>query len=313
MGRRKKGLDIHGWINLDKPYELGSTQAVSRVRRLFDAKKAGHAGTLDPLASGILPIALGDATKTVPYIQDRFKVYEFVISFGEQRNTDDLEGEVIQTSDLRPSEESLLEILPNYIGDIEQIPPQFSAIKIDGQRAYDLARDGQQVDIKSRVVVVEELELLSFTPDNARMRMLCGKGTYVRSLARDIGIDLGCYGYISELRRMSVGSFTEDNSISLEKLEELAHSSRLDEVLLPIETALDDILELAVSEAEVLRLKNGQNLSFVSRYDAERLSSIGIDYRDEDIDLVVAMHKMQPVAICEVDRVTIQPIRVFNL
>ncbi|MGB1076772.1 MAG: tRNA pseudouridine(55) synthase TruB, partial [Bdellovibrionales bacterium] len=206
MGRRKKGLKINGWINLNKPLELGSTSAVNTVRRSLNAQKAGHAGTLDPLATGVLPIALGEATKTIPYIQDTLKTYEFTIQWGAATNTDDLEGDVIAQSDITPSQDDIEALLPNYTGDIEQTPPQFSAIKINGERAYDIARDGEDVDIPSRPVYIESLEVLSHDQSSRQttLRMVCGKGTYVRSLARDLGEYLGCFGHICVLTRTKV-------------------------------------------------------------------------------------------------------------
>ena len=196
MGRRKKGDKIDGWVNFDKPLGMTSTQAVGKVRRAYNAQKVGHAGTLDPLATGVLPIALGEATKTIPYTQDALKTYEFTVRWGEQRSTDDAEGEVIATSEIRPTPDAIESALPAFTGEITQTPPRFSAIKIDGQRAYDLARDGQEFEIKSRTVFIESLSLLSHDTDTASFTMTCGKGTYVRSLARDLALELGTVGYI---------------------------------------------------------------------------------------------------------------------
>lgn len=314
MGRRRKnGLPINGWVNLDKPLNMGSTQAVSKVRYLFQAQKAGHAGTLDPLATGILPIALGEATKTVPYAQDCYKTYQFDVTWGESRSTDDLEGDVVDTSDFRPSEEDVLSILSDYIGDIEQTPPAFSAIKVDGERAYDLARSGADVNLKSRIVTILDLQLVTFSENVCRFEVHCGKGTYVRSLARDMGKQLGCYGHVSYLRRTAVGEFTENNSISLESLEKLAHSARLNDGLLLVETALDDIPVLALTEVEVSRIRHGQALSFVSRPDMDRLIKSGLNPLEDIVDVVVATHKGDLIALCEVNRVQVSPIRVFNL
>ena len=217
MGRRrKKGLPINGWINLHKPLGITSTQAVGKVRRALNAQKVGHGGTLDPLAEGILPIALGEATKTVNFAMDAMKTYIFEVTWGEQRSTDDDEGEVVQSSDKRPTLDEINSTLAKYIGDIQQTPPQFSAIKVDGERAYDIARDGDVADIKSREVYIEALGVIEHTDDKTTFECHCGKGTYIRSLARDMGQDLECFGYISALKRTKVGVFTLDDAISLD-------------------------------------------------------------------------------------------------
>lgn len=308
MGRRKKGQKINGWINFYKPLEMTSTQAVGKVRWLFDAQKAGHAGTLDPLAEGVLPIALGEATKTIPYIQDALKIYEFTATWGEQRSTDDREGEVIACSDTRPTKDQIIAALPAYIGDIEQTPPKFSAIKINGERAYDLAREGAEVELKSRPVYIESLELLEARENEADFIMTCGKGTYVRSIARDLAQDLGTVGYISALKRTKVGPFTQERAIFLDKLEELRDKDALNEALLPLETALDDILALAIKDEEVAKLRNGQALSFVSKPDFDRLSKAGLDTRDQ----ALTMFQGRAVAIVEIKGAEVRPVRVFN-
>ena len=222
MARRgkKKGRPVSGWLVLDKPVGMGSTEAVSKIKWLFQAEKAGHAGTLDPLASGMLPIALGEATKTVPYVMDGTKVYRFTVAWGEERSTDDLEGPVTKTSDVRPHEAAILALLPKYVGVILQTPPQFSAIKIAGERAYDLAREGETVDIPPREVEIDRLDLVEMTPEGHTVfEVECGKGTYVRSLARDMGRDLGCYGHVAGLRRTEVEPFTADDLVTIEELE----------------------------------------------------------------------------------------------
>ncbi|MER9303579.1 tRNA pseudouridine(55) synthase TruB [Mesorhizobium sp. M0496] len=221
MARRgkKKGRPISGWLILDKPVGMGSTEAVSKIKWLFQAEKAGHAGTLDPLASGMLPIALGEATKTVPYVQDGAKIYRFTVAWGQERSTDDLEGPVTKESDLRPSEAEVLTLLPKYTGVIMQTPPQFSAIKIAGERAYDLARDGATVDIPPREVEIGRLDIVGHNADHTVFEVECGKGTYVRSLARDMGRDLGCFGHISELRRVEVEPFTSEDFVTIAELE----------------------------------------------------------------------------------------------
>jgi tRNA pseudouridine55 synthase len=255
--RKPKGRPISGWLILDKPVDFGSTEAVGKIKWLFNAQKAGHAGTLDPLASGMLPIALGDATKTVPYVMDGRKIYEFTVTWGEERSTDDLEGEVTQSSDKRPDEADIRTLLPNYTGTINQIPPQFSAIKISGERAYDLARDGETVDIPSREVEVHRLMLLNCAADKAHFEVECGKGTYVRSLARDFGRDLGCYGHISSLRRTFVAPFAEDMMVPLAELVALEAIEDRDERLAALDAFLVDTAE-ALSALPQLRITDDQ-------------------------------------------------------
>lgn len=221
MARRgkKKGRPVSGWVVLDKPVGMGSTEAVSKIKWLFQAEKAGHAGTLDPLASGMLPIALGEATKTVPYVQDGAKIYRFTVAWGQERSTDDLEGPVTKESDRRPSDAEVRALLPTYTGVIMQTPPQFSAIKIAGERAYDLAREGEAVDIPAREIEIGRLDIVEHGADHTVFEVECGKGTYVRSLARDMGRDLGCFGHISELRRVEVEPFTSDDFVTIAELE----------------------------------------------------------------------------------------------
>jgi tRNA pseudouridine55 synthase len=252
MARKKKGRPVSGWVILDKPVGMGSTEAVSKVRWLYKAEKAGHAGTLDPLASGMLPIALGEATKTVPYVQDGAKIYRFTVAWGEERSTDDLEGPVTATSDARPDEASIRALLPKYTGVIMQTPPRFSAIRIDGERAYDLARAGEEVEIAAREIEIERIDLVALSKDAAIFEVECGKGTYVRSLARDMGRDLGCYGHVSTLRRVLVEPFEADELVTIEDIEAAADLPPKDEdgarpELSPEETsrriaALDDLL-----------------------------------------------------------------------
>jgi tRNA pseudouridine55 synthase len=242
VGRRgkKKGRPISGWLVFDKPIGMGSTEAVSKIKWLFQAEKAGHAGTLDPLASGMLPIALGEATKTVPYVQDGAKVYRFTVAWGEERSTDDLEGPVTKTSEKRPSEAEILALLPKYTGVIMQTPPQFSAIKIAGERAYDLAREGETVDIPAREIEIGRLELIETTPEgNSVFEIECGKGTYVRSLARDMGRDLECFGHIATLRRTEVDPFTAEDLVTLEQLEAAVPQAREGEEVVLSYTAID--------------------------------------------------------------------------
>ena len=263
--RKPKGRAVSGWLILDKPVDFGSTEAVSKIKWLFNAQKAGHAGTLDPLASGMLPIALGDATKTVPYVMDGRKIYEFTVSWGEQRTTDDLEGEVIASSDKRPTKEAILALLPNYTGTISQIPPQFSAIKIDGERAYDLAREGEAVEIPAREVEIFRLNLIGCPDENtAHFEVECGKGTYVRALARDFGRELGCYGHISDLRRTFVAPFAEETMIpladlvALESIEDRDERlAALDALLIDTGEALSNLPHVAVTDDQAHRLRMG--------------------------------------------------------
>ena len=311
MNRVRKGYKLDGWINLDKPAGLTSTQALARVKRALKPQKIGHAGTLDPLATGILPLALGEATKTIPYAVDSIKTYTFAVLWGEARDTDDAEGEVIATSPVRPDEAQIRAILPRFLGEIEQVPPRFSAIKIDGQRAYDLARDGEDIEMKSRLVWIESLEMTGFSPDKATFECVCGKGTYIRSLGRDMAVSLGTVGHIVDLRRTAVGPFTEDTAISLDFFTEFDDSAPLDNVLLPVETALDDIPALALNQREAARLKGGQSLSFIARPDYERLLAIGLDLKDETTAL--ATYDGLPVALVLVQGPDIRPVRVLNL
>ncbi len=311
MARKRKGDPISGWINLDKPYGMTSTQAVGKVRRALNAQKIGHAGTLDPLATGVLPIALGEATKTISFVQDDIKTYRFTISWGEQRDTDDREGAIIATSNHRPIKSDIVDILPRYTGKIQQTPPTYSAIKIDGQRAYDIARDGEIPELKPRTVYVEKLELLDARKDEADFEMICGKGTYVRSLARDIGNDLGTKGYISALHREKVGIFQTQNAISLDILSEMDYVSARNEYLLPLQTVLDDIPALILKEDETAKIRNGQTLNFVSRPNFERLTKIGLG-KKESI-LALTLHNNVPIALVEQERAEIKPVRVFNL
>lgn len=254
---------IHGWVALDKPYGMSSTQALGKVRWLFNAEKAGHGGTLDPLASGLLPIALGEATKTVNWAMEGRKVYVVRVAWGTETSTDDLEGEAVATSSNRPSTESLIGILPRFTGEIMQAPPAFSAIKIDGERAYDLARAGEAPVMVERPVFIENLKLLEAASDHADLEVTCGKGTYIRSLARDMGRALGCYGHVASLRRIQVGALHENQMISLEKLEEMSNrggNEALQSALCPIETVLDGIPALAVMGSDAAKLRQGQSV-----------------------------------------------------
>jgi tRNA pseudouridine55 synthase len=292
---------VDGWVVLDKPLGMGSTTAVGRVRWLFGAAKAGHGGTLDPLATGILPIALGEATKTVPFVMDGRKEYRFTLCFGEARSTEDAEGEVTATSPARPTDEAIRAALPAFTGEIDQMPPAFSALKIDGERAYDLARAGKPVDLKMRKVAVERLELLGRPDaDHADFVVGCGKGTYIRSLGRDLALALGTVGYLSALRRTVAGPFREEGAISLPKLEALGHIPPLLGALAPVATALDDIPALALTEAQADRLRQGQPV--ILTRDAPPSGA-----------LVRAECGQKLVALVRSDGVSLQPVRVFNL
>jgi len=242
MGRRRKGEAVSGWVCLDKPLDMGSTEAVTKVRRLFNAQKAGHAGTLDPLATGILPIALGEATKTVPFLMEADKVYRFTIAWGATTASFDREGDVVATSEVRPTPDQVSSVLPRFVGEIDQIPPDYSAIKVDGQRAYDLAREGVALALKPRRVTIHSAQVVG-APDEGRVEIEvhCGKGVYVRAIVRDLAEALGACGHVSALRRLRVGRFSLENAITLEKLVEMVQEDPSSEVVLPVVTALDDI------------------------------------------------------------------------
>ena len=305
--RRREKHDVHGWVVLDKPVGMTSTHAVSVVKRLFKARRAGHAGTLDPLASGCLPIALGEATKTVPFVMEGRKSYLFTVRWGEERDTDDAEGRVVATSDMRPTLDAIRAALPAFTGTIEQVPPRYSAIKIAGERAYDIARDGEEVELEARPVDIHSLVVVDAPDrDHTVLAAECGKGTYVRALARDIGRMLGCCGHVAALRRIAVGPFIDNDMISLEKLESLCHraaagEASLADALMPVETALDDIPALAVSRADAARLQRGQAVLMRGR-DAPVFSGT-----------LYVTASGQLIALAEVDRGEIVPKRVFNL
>lgn len=305
MARRKKGDPVSGWVVVDKPLGPTSSDVVNKVRRAFNAQKAGHAGTLDPLATGVLPIALGEATKTVPFVIDATKGYRFTIRFGEETSTDDAEGEVVRTSPARPSDAEIGAMLSRFQGPIEQVPPAFSAIKVDGERAYARARAGETVEMKPRPVTIHEIRLVSRPdPDHADLEILCSKGTYVRSLARDLALALGSAGHVSALRRTRHGPFREEAAIPLDKLLALGHiapAPGLGAHLLPLETALDDIPALAIGAEDAARLRKGQGVLLRGR-DPPILSGS-----------VLATHRGDPVALTEYGQGELRPVRVFNL
>ena len=260
---RPKRREVNGWLVLDKPVGMTSTHAVSRLKRIFNAKKAGHAGTLDPLASGILPIAFGEATKTVPFVQDGEKAYRFRVQWGSQTDTDDTEGRVVATSELRPSREAIEALLPSFIGTILQRPPAYSAIKVDGERAYDRARDGETVVLQPRPITVHALDLVAAADDQAVFEAKCGKGTYVRAIARDLGEALGCLGHVTALRRTRVGPFNEANAVELKALE--AEDADLGVALLSVEAGLTEIQHVAAGRDAAARLRRGQSLVLLGR------------------------------------------------
>ncbi len=309
MARRRKGEAVSGWINLDKAYDLTSTHAVSRVRRLFNAQKGGHAGTLDPLATGVLPIALGEATKTVPFLVDADKAYRFTIAWGRTTATHDREGETIAESDVRPTLAEVEAVLPRFVGEISQTPPTYSAIKVNGERAYDLARAGETVELAARTVSVHSARVAGAPdPDHVTIEIECGKGTYVRAIVRDLAEALGACGHVSELRRTRVGRFTEDSAVTLELLEDLGHKARQSEALLPVETALDDIPALAVTDEDAFRLKQGRSIVLVPR----QVESVKARLKPGS-RTVSAMAGGSVVALCEMRAGRLEPSRVFHL
>jgi len=330
MARKRKGNPVHGWVNLDKPYGLGSTSAVGKIRWLFEAQKAGHAGTLDPLATGVLPIALGDASKTVPFMQDAIKGYDFTIKWGENTSTWDVEGEVTQSSEIRPTSDEIKAELPQFTGQISQIPPKFSAIKVDGKRAYDLAREGENITLKAREVFIEQFDLLACDDESASFSVICGKGTYIRSLARDMAAALGTCGHVTVLRRTRVGAFTLDNSVRLDILEntlgearraviakaeleaeagtdsglakapQSCHMGGVSDHLHPVRTALDDIPVLAITDQDVNELKHGRVIDCP-------------DNTFEAQNWVLTLFDGKEIALCSPRDGKLFPKRVFNL
>jgi tRNA pseudouridine55 synthase len=305
MGRRKKGLPVHGWLVLDKPVNMTSTQAVGITRRVFNAQKAGHSGTLDPLATGILPIALGEATKTVSFAVDGEKAYRFTVRWGAETETDDTEGAVTKTSDQYPNRAGIEALLPQFHGEIMQVPPAYSAIKVDGARAYDLARDGETVVLEARPVFIDSLQLVDMPdPTTSVFEARCGKGTYVRALARDMGRLLGCYGHVIALRRTQVGPFDEAVAVTMDELMAASDSGdpeQLSRLLQPVEAALADLPELLVSQSDAASLARGQTVLIRGR-DAPILS--GPAY---------ATSKGRLIALGELAKGALHPTRVFNL
>jgi tRNA pseudouridine55 synthase len=305
MGRkRRKGRPINGWLVIDKDQGETSTAVVSAVRRLTRAQKAGHGGTLDPLATGVLPIALGEATKTVPYVVEAIKAYRFEVRFGEARDTDDAEGEVIATAEQRPEAAEIETALARFRGPVLQTPPRYAAVKIDGERAYDLARRGEAVELAPRPVEIHALELIERpAPDRAIFEMTCGKGAYVRAVARDLGDVLGCHGHVAALRRTAVGGLRADDALTLATLERLVEDDALPQALVSLTTALADIPALAVTEPQAQRLRSGQPIR------AARQLVVG----DVEADTVRIQLAGEVVALGRFDGDWLAPVRVFNL
>jgi tRNA pseudouridine55 synthase len=308
MASKPRGLPIHGWLILDKPQGTTSSRAVGAVRRALGAAKAGHGGTLDPAATGILPIALGEATKTVSWVMAGAKVYRFTLRWGEARDSDDAEGKIVAQSAVRPDVAAIEAALPAFIGQVSQRPPAFSALKIGGERAYDLARDGQAVALAPRIVEIMALRLIGVPGrDHAELEARVGKGTYVRAIARDLGEALGTHAHVTALRRLSVGRFGLERAISLDNLLSLGHSSAVFSYLLPVETALDDIPALALTEAEAHRLRCGQAVTPLRPTDRARIDQLG------DGATVCATTGGKLVALAEITAGGLRPVRVLNL
>jgi tRNA pseudouridine55 synthase len=307
MARKRRGDPVHGWLVIDKEPGITSAKVVYKARKILNAAKVGHSGTLDPLATGVLPLAFGEATKTVSYMMDGKKEYRFTVQWGEARDTDDAEGVVIETSDHRPNEDEIKAKLGNFIGEIEQVPPAYSAIKVDGERAYKLARAEKSVELKARKIFIERFELLEMPDaDHATFEVTSGKGAYIRGLTRDLARELGTVGHISALRRTRVGPFNEKDAISLDKLEELGHNTAAVDILRPVETALDDIPALALTEDEARRLRCGQSVSALDV--AKRTPLTDIDQGAT----ICAMADGKVVALARIEGGEIRPFRVLN-
>jgi tRNA pseudouridine55 synthase len=313
MSRRKKGNPVHGWVILDKPAGMTSTEAVTAVRRIFDAKKAGHAGTLDPLATGILAIALGEATKTVPFVQDAAKIYRFTASWGESRDSDDAEGAVTGTSPVRPTRGQIEALLPRFTGTLSQVPPAYSAIKVGGERAYDLARDGETLTLEPRQVMVYEARLLAAEEHRAEFEILCGKGTYVRSWVRDLALDLGTLGHVSALRRTRLGGMSEKDATPLEQLTPFMHSPAAFAYLKPLSTALDGIPALAVSGSDTVRLRSGNSILIRANLFARLQEGTVLKGELAGQTVFLKDEKDSPVALAEIADGELRPFRVFQL
>jgi tRNA pseudouridine55 synthase len=305
MRRRKaQGRPIDGWLVIDKGPDMTSTHVVSVVKRLTEAQKVGHGGTLDPLATGVLPIAMGEATKTVAYVMDARKSYEFTLRLGEARDTDDSAGQVTATSELRPSDEAIRAALPRFVGLIQQVPPRYAAVKVQGERAYDIARRGETVELAAREVRIDELELVGRPgPDRAEFRMTCGKGAYVRSVARDLGEALGCLAHVCALRRTEVGGFNLHNAVSLDALARIVADDTLPQILVPMTTVLAGIPALAVTEPQALRLRSGQSV---------RMTPALVGDEASEATTVRAMRAGELIALARLEGMELSPVRVFS-
>ncbi|MGR3501654.1 tRNA pseudouridine(55) synthase TruB [Pseudaestuariivita sp.] len=300
MARKRKGRALSGWLIVDKPAGITSTAVVNKVRWALEAQKAGHAGTLDPEATGVLAVALGEATKTVPYVTDALKAYTFTVRLGQATNTDDAEGEVIATSNMRPTDAEIVEALQGFVGEITQVPPKFSAVKIDGERAYKLARDGEDVTLEARPLWVEELVMLDRPdPDHVVLEMTCGKGGYVRAIARDLGEALGSFGHVQSLRRIWSGPFEAEGAITFDQIEALARTPELDTHLRPLEDGLGELSQVICPDASVSRLRNG-NPAMVIATEAE--------YGDT----VWAAHEGRAIAIGTYKAGELHPTRIIH-
>jgi len=308
MRRRQHGRAVHGWLVIDKPSGMTSTAVVNKVKWLLDARKAGHGGTLDPMATGMLPIAFGEATKTVSHVMDGSKSYRFTLRWGAETNTDDADGETVKENDIRPDRATIQGVLAHFVGRIEQVPPKFSAVKIDGVRAYKLARANRTVALNAREIDIHDIRIIS-TPDadHTEFAVISGKGAYMRALARDIARATGGFGHISALRRTTVGPFDAEDAISLDELESFSQIAAREQKLLPVETALDDIPALAVTESEAMRLKHGQPVSLLRKVDLKRIAEL------ENGDTVLAKTRTKPVALVRYAAGSVRPLRVLNL
>lgn len=303
MGRKRKGRALSGWVIVDKPVGPTSTAVVNKVRWAFQAQKAGHAGTLDPAASGLLAVALGEATKVIPYVTDALKAYRFTVRFGAATNTDDAEGEVIARFDLRPTDGAITEALTQFTGDILQVPPKYSAVKIDGERAYALARDGEDFEIEPRPLYVDELKLVARPDDDhAELEMVCGKGGYVRAIARDLGEALGCLGHVTALRRIWSGPFDVEEAVGFDAIEAAAQQPEIDQYLRPVSDGLIDLPQVTVGETGAVRLRNGNPGQVIS-------APADLEFGDT----AWAAHKGEPLAIGIYRAGQIHPTRVLNL
>ena len=308
MGRKRRGRPIHGWIVIDKPVGMTSAAVVGAVRRITGAAKVGHGGTLDPQATGVLPIALGEATKTVGWVMEGIKVYRFTVRWGEATTTDDADGEVTETNPARPDRDAIEAALARFTGEIDQVPPDYSAVKVGGKRAYALARAEKPLSLEPRPVIIHRFEVIAVSDaDHTEFEAVAGKGAYMRSLARDLGRALGTVAHVVSLRRAAVGRFTEDAAISLDKLADVGHSAALQDYLLPIETALDDIPALALTEAEARRLQHGQAVPVLPVANRSPLKNI------DQGAVVCAMAEGKPVALARINGGEIRPMRVLNV